>query len=432
MKKIMFIKGIGALMIIAIVGIMASCEGPAGAPGKDGIAGTPGTNGTNGKDGKDANSSCIVCHSLANMDTLMNQYHLSKHFTGTAYARNTKYCARCHTSQGFEEIVANKTFTVANDIPNGSKITCQTCHKHSAFDFAGDTATFILRTTSPVLLNYQKNTVATDFGEINNLCVNCHQIRGATAVSYIDTTVTPSASKAFTQLAFFPLDNSKEGTTVKYQVGQSFSVHDGNQSNLFKGINAYEYAGVTYTRTWKHSDQACTDCHMNTYNPATKTGGHTLIPNEAECLTCHNNSDKIALTQTSIKAKLTELAEILTTRKVFKKTVKSGVTSYSAEASHDFYGNLFPTTQSTTAFGIATATGNTVSSTTGLVVYNSKITYGVDTDYANRIGREWKYGELGAAYNYGYINSELSFGVHNPVYALKVLQSSIDWLNANK
>jgi len=55
----------------------------------------------------------------------------------------------------------------------------------------------------------------------------------------------------------------------------------------------------------------------------------------------------------------------------------------------------------------------------------------IDADYANRIGREWKYGELGAAYNYAYINCELSKGVHNPTYALQLLQNSIDWLNAN-
>jgi len=54
-----------------------------------------------------------------------------------------------------------------------------------------------------------------------------------------------------------------------------------------------------------------------------------------------------------------------------------------------------------------------------------------DPDFALRIGREWKYGELGAAYNYGYVSNESSMGVHNPVYALQLLQKSIDWLKAN-
>ena len=65
-----------------------------------------------------------------------------------------------------------------------------------------------------------------------------------------------------------------------------------------------------------------------------------------------------------------------------------------------------------------------------MVTYANNVTIAVDKDFALRIGREWKYGELGAAFNYGYINSELSRGVHNPTYALQVLQNSIDYLKA--
>jgi hypothetical protein len=82
-------------------------------------------------------------------------------------------------------------------------------------------------------------------------------------------------------------------------------------------------------------------------------------------------------------------------------------------------------------YAMAMASANTVSPTTGLVVYGNSITLGTDASWATRIGRPWKYGELGAAYNYGYINSELSMGVHNPVYAMQLLQKSIDWLKAN-
>ena len=87
-------------------------------------------------------------------------------------------------------------------------------------------------------------------------------------------------------------------------------------------------------------------------------------------------------------------------------------------------------------FAISLTAFNTVSvgpnpSATDLITYQSYVTYKKDADFALRIGRAWKYGELGAAYNFGYINSELSLGVHNPPYALKVLQSSIDWINAH-
>jgi hypothetical protein len=412
-----------SFIIILAAAFLVACEGPVGP------AGEPGLDGLDGLAGTDANSSCLSCHATAKMDLKYDQYHESKHFTGTtSVSRNTKYCARCHTNEGFREITGAGTFVVNNDIPNATRINCGTCHKHSGFDFAVDTSTQILRTTSPIFLNYDRNLVATDFGKINNLCVTCHQTRGSTRESITDSL---GVTTPFDQLPFFPFLGSKDDNAdVNYQVGRSFSVHDGNQSNLFKGINAYEYTGQTYTRTWQHSANTCTTCHMNAYDPVTKVGGHTLKPNEAICESCHTN-DHIAPTQAAISAKLAELGGLLQARKVFKTAVSHGVLGYSGVETHDVNGVLFPTTASTTIYATGISSANTVSPTKGVVVYGSLVTYGTDANWATRIGRPWKYGELGAAYNYGYINSELSKGVHNPVYAMQVLQKSIDWLNAN-
>ena len=148
------------------------------------MAGPPGTDGT---DGKDVLSVCLQCHSTANQNAKYDEYHLSKHYTGNTSARNTKYCARCHTNEGFQEILGSGAFDPVAEINNGTRINCETCHMHTSFEFTGDTVAQVLRTTAPVSLNYDNHTKTTDFGEINNLCVNCHQIRGATAVSYIDS-----------------------------------------------------------------------------------------------------------------------------------------------------------------------------------------------------------------------------------------------------
>jgi len=409
--------------IVFSAALLAACEGPAGPAGADGKDGTNGTN------GKDANSVCMTCHGNATMLARTTEYELSKHFTGTTSSRNTKYCARCHTSEGFLEVTGANKYVVSNDMPNATRIGCTTCHKHSGFDFSVDTNYRILRASDPVLLNYDKNAVATDFGKMNNLCVNCHQIRGVTSVNYTDSL---GAVKTFDQLPYFPFSKTKDDNAlVNYQVGRSFSVHDGNQSNLFKGINGYEYNGQTYTRVWQHSAANCTTCHMNKWDATTKVGGHTMKPNVVECEKCHTD-EHVAPTQAKIDAKRIELGELLAARKVFRKTVNSsGVASYSAMQTHDFYGTLFPTTQSTTKYATALASANTVSATTGLVVYGNTVTMATDANWQYRIGRPWKMGELGAAYNYGYINSELSLGVHNPVYAMQLLQKSIDWLKAN-
>jgi len=78
--------------------------------------------------------------------------------------RNTKFSARCHTSDGFQQIVANGKFYVSNDMPSALRINCTNCHQHKGFDFSGDTASQILRVNSPVYLNYNKNLVSTDSG----------------------------------------------------------------------------------------------------------------------------------------------------------------------------------------------------------------------------------------------------------------------------
>src|ERR1035437_3300827 len=195
------------LSLLIILGFLfTACEGPMGPPGKN------------------ANDVCITCHNTPNQDAKLAEYQLSKHFYGTSSARNQKYCARCHTNEGFQEITGDGKFVVAAEIPNATRITCETCHKHHAFDFTGDTVSMILRTTTPIALNYNNNVTTTDFGQINNLCCTCHQIRGVTSVNYTDAT---GAVKTFNQLPFFPLSNTLESTTVKLKVGTNFAVHDG-------------------------------------------------------------------------------------------------------------------------------------------------------------------------------------------------------------
>lgn len=358
---------------------------------------------------------CESCHNSTNQKAKLAQYRLSKHFYGETSSRNGKYCARCHTSQGFQEITINGTFTVSADMPNGIKINCNTCHSHTTFDMSDDSTSHVLRTTTPVFLAYNKNLKATDFGKVDNLCCTCHQIRGV--------------SGATTSLPFFPFDYSQSPVAdVQYKQGQSFSVHDGNQSNLFFGINGYEYPGQTYTRNWKHSDMSCTKCHMNQYNPANGTGGHTLKCNLDACTACHKGKDDLKPVVLSISAKLKELGDLLVARKILNKT-------YNPVPTHDYNGLLYDGT--TTTIYTSISANNTVSPTTGQIIYGTQLTTSTDKAdiAATRIGRPWKWGELGAAYNYGYIRSESpsrrNYGVHNPVYALQLIQNSIDWLKAN-
>jgi pterin-4a-carbinolamine dehydratase len=430
------------LSLLSVAGfILTSCEGPMGPAGMDGL---------DGKDGVDANTSCLICHTTVNQDAKEAQYELSD--KGERSARSGKYCARCHSTEGFKEIVNMGTFVVSNEMLNGTKIGCEACHKHTSFNFSGDTVSQVLRTVAPVYQNWDNfnmttfayaRTNASDFGKINNLCANCHQARGTRSPLYSDPTPptgSPTANIKFTEVPYFPIvnTNANENTLVKFRTGTNFSIHEGaNQPDYLTSKNGYEYSGKTYTRKTTHSSYTCTDCHFNTYDATTKTGGHTMKVNlnDPGCVTCHNIASKRIITLAAIEAKLTELGDLLAARKVFKKTTNSsGVVSYSAQPSHDFYGTLIPTTSSTNKFAMTVSAANTVSTTTGLLLYNNNVAWAVDTDFANRIGREWKYGELGAAWNFMYVNTVATAAnkaVHNPTYAMELLQNSINWLKAN-
>jgi hypothetical protein len=372
---------------------------------------------------------------------------------GERGARSGKYCARCHTTEGFAEVLKMGSFNPTNEVLNGTKLSCTACHKHSNFDFSEDTASFILRTVAPVYTNWNNmnmttlayaRTNASEYPATNNLCANCHQYRGTRYVAYSDATPpiippatvsVPVTNAKFTEVAYFPIANvgSNENTLVKYRTGTNFGIHEGaNQPDYLQGKNGYEYTGKTYTKTWKHSEASCTDCHFNKFDATSKTGGHTMKVNltDPKCVTCHDLTAKRTTTLAALEGKLTELGDLLTARKVFKK---SG-SSYSAQFSHDFYGTVLPTATTTTKYAMTVSAANTISTTTGLLVYNNTVAWATDGDVANRIGREWKYGELGAAWNFTYVNTVATTankGVHNPTYALQLLQTSIDWLKAN-
>ncbi len=445
------------LAVITALGILMGCNG------KDGVQGPAGNDGKDGANGSSAMTSCLKCHTDSNFNQKTTEYNFSKHSYGTTRARGqgNRFCARCHTNEGFQEITWNGMPWAAAEIPNATKIQCQTCHKMAGFDFPGDTVSSILRVTKPVVLNYLNlfdlngwvtPTMTHDFAQgdskVNNLCSTCHQIRGATSFEYTDTAAGKLVTKPFAQMAYFPMGtailpgdtatvakgNLKKPTdSVAYLTGRSFSVHDGNQSNVFNGINAYDFGTPITTAKRHHAGDNCTTCHMNAWDSTAHTGGHSLIMNvkDESCQACHHLEDTLKTTQANITALLNTLGDAMVKRKIAKKTTNAttGAVSYSILATGDFYGKQYSTNPADSAVTYANlTTANKTDTGTAVIKYINMITYAKDADLKNRIGRRWTYGELGAAYNYGFISGELSKGAHNDDYARKVLQASIDWL----
>lgn len=405
------------------------------------------------------NASCLVCHNTPRWDSITTEFKMSYHFTRGVVNNSSRFCERCHTSEGFQEITTNGQPVCAAAIPNATAIGCVTCHQMKGLDFA-DTAACILRTISPVVLNYNNAwTVAggwttqktTDFGETSNLCGTCHQIRGATSYQYTDTTTTvngaPNTHKmasvatesTFAATPYFPVSQYATTDSVAYMSGRTFAVHDGNQTNVDKGMNAYEYAGITAGKDsssgWHHYNWACIDCHQGTqFNPADSTGGHTfrINRNDPKCTGCHNLTTQISADSGEIATLLNTLGGMLVTRKVFSG---NSLSTYKPVANADFYGTILAADSADSGKVYATTTSaNSVTATTGILNYDNLITWGKNKAWATAIGRKWTGGELGAAYNYTFVynaNYVHAYGIHNAAYEEAVLTAAIAWLSAH-
>lgn len=296
MRRRVPVLACGALLALTL----AACEGPTGptgSAGSQGPAGPAGPAGPTGPAGQDANENCTQCHTN-NSELLARQiqYQASAHYVNGNFERNGASCARCHTNEGFLELV--ETGTVAADVNNPSPPNCRTCHQiHTTYT---DTD-YALTTTSPVELMFPAGETV-DLGPKGNLCGTCHQARDVSPVPVIggdDVTITASR----------------------------YGVHYSPVANIMGGTGLFEFSGsapvtggaMAHGRT----DVGCPTCHMATAY-GKQSGGHTLkmaydyhgsmVDNVAGCLECHSaalEDFSFLGTQATVQAKLDELETLL-------------------------------------------------------------------------------------------------------------------------
>jgi len=395
MKNLSLIK---FLLLIASSIMFMQCthdtEYISGPPGADGI-GIDGIDGVNGIDGVDGSAaSCIECHSNATRDPIHAAYETSNHFNVTVLYNgqtlpeygNRVACARCHTSQGFQEFV--DTGIVSEPFAVPSTITCTTCHNtHRSFDFENDGNDFALRTIDPVhLITDPAYTIdlSNDTNPLgqSNTCVNCHQPRTFPPVT------------ADTVDGKFMITSTHWGS------------HHGPQATMLEGIQGAEIAGLEGYPTpnsFPHRTGAsCVSCHMGETTDGFD-GAHTFFPTRGTCVSCHDDSDFPNSTsfdkggfQTETEDRLEILAGLLA------NVVGQDVARVS---SSDPYLPVFE------------ADGVTPVTHIGIVIDGSPVRGLYD------------FVDAQAAWNYILIEEDKSEGVHNPAYVDALLPNSIDALD---
>ncbi len=376
---------------MALTGIQCeNCHGPAGQH----VAGIP-VSGNNKLDETWSNDVCAPCHYSTDRHGIGYAYTGSAHYTSSSNGStrlnnfNRLLCAHCHTGQGYVyETIQGQPETVPAtgvvEYVGGTAMTCVTCHDpHNG-----------------------SNAMQLRAKTVGDACLGCHVIRlstgGALHVSHQGSMLLGANMTPFSQDVLNAYSAVPSGTPQ--QVVAAVAAWSG-----------WELPGYVYENS-SHSNipEMCVACHMASspsYLAAsasnftiadtmmTKLGGHTFkvtydnivgadtttILNPTGCQECHGQTtiDFVNLTQTKTKTLLANLFQALPKRD---------------------------------------SAGVTMSSMTDTVAYQNW------PKAPAALKRKLTTIDKAALFNYTFVNSDGSFGVHNFNYAKGLLTSSLEQL----
>jgi nitrate reductase cytochrome c-type subunit len=323
---------------------------------------------------------CTQCHDSLPEESQAAEWYNSLHAVTTRLpsgSASRMACVRCHTAPGFINYVANlgSPNAYATNVVYEA-INCQTCHDpHDASNPAQ------LRTSTTVAFNGNTGFVVTNAG-LGGFCMNCHNSRNG------------SVSNSIVNYAL---------AQQTWNGGSAFGPHDSPQGDMLEGVNAVTYGQVIPSAP--HAtvvSNTCVGCHMQpiaSTDPAfTLAGGHSMEMHYTNrsgvnvdvtyvCAQCHGAITNFNFpvpdyvgygysqgVQTQVQILLNQLSMLLP---------PSG---YQANPSNYVADGLVksPSTQT-----------------------------------------NWPTQFLQAAYNWQFVSSDGSLGIHNAFYAIGLLKASI-------
>jgi len=377
MKQTFTVFGV-LMMTGALLVAVEGCKGP------EGPAGPPGDSTILQLEGFAAGINCGDCHN-PDTDTVnfvwarKYQWEQSKHAYGGDYERAGSSCAECHTTEGYIQKTSGKTVTAAiQPSPPG----CFACHSpHSRADFT-------LRTSTAVTLNSSIAGVADatfNYGK-GNLCASCHRPR----------TMSPEP------------DPTKTAATDTITITSNrWYAHYGVQSQLLMGTGGFEFTDYTYTGDAAHTtapliqSEGCIQCHManlpsTASYPFGAAGGHTMNirydVTSSMLEGCKNSACHPSITSVDYHSVQTIVHAYLDTLETIMAD-SAAVDRFNAGAKKKWIN--------------VTVDGATINASSGSPLKISP---------ASRAG---------ALYNFFLVEHDLSFGVHNSVYTIDLLKSSL-------
>ena len=273
------------------------------------------------------NVQCESCHGAMGPD--FNAHTPNVVFSTIVDGEITASCVPCHDGQ-LDEWVTSGHGTVSgltNEefVAEFGRTSCWACHTSEGFIAAND----------PVYASY-------DFGGDYNFigCVTCHdphvgeagggneaQLRALGAVEVVyapgltpgDPEVPRMEGYGAAQTCAQCHHARRDATNVSGQINSGtsrFGPHGSPQMDMFIGAGSYEIPNYVYDREHSHQniDDACVKCHMVRevllHGELQDHSFHTFTPDVGNCAPCHTGIEDFDIggLQTTIHGKLDQLA----------------------------------------------------------------------------------------------------------------------------
>jgi hypothetical protein len=346
------------------------------------------------------NVQCEDCHSPASE-------HIATDGTAPMVVDyNAMNCGKCHegTHHPYYSEWQQSLHGQALENHGASVTSCQGCHEGvgAATRLSGDLSTF-----------YGSGSVGrpdtSEFALEPIVCQACHSSHSAANPGQMRTVANvvlveangqqPTVSDGGVGKLCMHCHHARHSAEEQLEFGDAhFGPHPSTQGDMLSGNSGYEgvaSAGFVWGRAIHlYIENSCKTCHLQTQeygseqNPAVT--GHLFVPTVEACAYCHGT--------------ITDFEEI--------------------PASGDFDGDG-------TVEGLQVEVEGLIELLTEALVADGLDTVG--TDVAGALGDTAKstYTQREAGYNLVFVEDDGSMGVHNPRYAVKLLQQSYEFLTGN-
>ncbi len=329
---------------------------------------------------------CEQCHDDPPHHQYGTQWYASSHAvtTTTPSGSGRDLCVQCHTAYGFITAVSNRLSTNTTFAPTNTTyaaIGCQTCHEpHGLTTPTNDN--HLIRVMASA--TFGDGTVITNGGE-GNLCMNCHHSRNGSAV---------------TNVANWPKGILTWEGASKPPNSRDFGPHDNPQGDMIEGTNAITYGLAIPSSAHRLSvTNACVGCHMQTIASTDPgfllSGGHTF-----------------------------EMSYNVVTNGVTNKIDQVGVCNQCHGGITTFNFPVEDYANVGAILGVQTEVQILLNQLSTLLPNSSGVLDGaVKTSLS--VTTNWTTAQLNAAYNWEFVSSDGSMGVHNAPFATGLLNASI-------